>query len=310
MKLIKINKIEKHTSHDIEVEDTHCFFANGVLVHNSNGSVVKYKDRVEYQSRESVLSLHEDNSGFMNSMITKNLDFLFEGIEFKEDIAFYGEWCGKGIMKNVAVNQLPKMFVIFGCKIDDVWVDMVRQDNEQRIFHITQFPTFEITIDFNQPELSLEKLTELTLEVEKECPVGKHFDVSGTGEGIVWIANHNGHNYRFKTKGDKHAPTKTKEIVVIDIEMVESIKEFVENTVTENRLEQGISWLIEHKKELTQKSTGDFLRWVVGDIIKEEDDTIEANKIDEKKLNTAISNKARNWFFSYLDELVFSKKDK
>jgi len=53
--------------------------------------------------------------------------------------------------------------------------------------------------------------------------------------------------------------------------------------------------------EVTQKSTGDFLRWVVNDIAKEEKDTIELNNFDAGKINSAISNKARKWFFNYIN---------
>ncbi len=52
--------------------------------------------------------------------------------------------------------------------------------------------------------------------------------------------------------------------------------------------------------ELSQKSTGEYLRWIISDIIKEEHDTIVANQIDSKKLSSTISSTARQWFFNYL----------
>ena len=78
--------------------------------------------------------------------------------------------------------------------------------------------------------------------------------------------------------------------------------------LTEQRLEQGITWLKENQKEVNQKSTGDYLRWVVNDVIKEETDTIVENQLDPKKINSAISAKARVWFFGYLDREVFQEK--
>ncbi len=152
-------------------------FKGTVKLHGTNASVVKYSDRVEFQSRSRVLSLEEDNAGFMNAMATKDLDFLFSNFSANEYIAIYGEWCGGGIQKGVAISSLPKMFVIFGIKVDDVWVDLPSNlyKNEIGIYNILQFPTYEVEIDFNTPELVQNQIIEMTLAVEECCPVGKFF---------------------------------------------------------------------------------------------------------------------------------------
>jgi hypothetical protein len=278
-------------------------FTGTVKLHGTNASVVQYKDgHREFQSRERVLSLTQDNAQFMLKMMNKQLDFLFEGIEYEEYIAVYGEWCGGSIQKGVAINGLPLMFVIFGCKVDGQWIPYRdRCDNTQGIYNIHQFPTYEIEIDFEQPEFAQNKLVELTEEIERECPVGKYFGNSGIGEGLVWSCQTEHHHYQFKTKGEKHSVSKVTTIASVDTAMVASIQELVEKAVTENRLLQGIEKLKEMGKELDVKSTGDFLRWVVNDVIKEEQDTIIANEIDPKKLNPAVSNKARLWFINYIN---------
>lgn len=280
-------------------------FRGTVKLHGTNAGIVKYKDRIEYQSRERVLSLQQDNSQFMLNMAGKNLDNMFGrlGNEFTESLAIFGEWCGQGIQKGVAISELPKMFVVFGCQVDDIWVtsDYI-YDNEQGIYSIAQFPTFSIDIDFNNPELVQNKLIELTEAVENECPVGKHFGVSGIGEGIVWSAPYNGHFYQFKVKGEKHSVSKVKKLASVDTEKIANIAEFVEAVLTEARLQQGISWLKENNKPLDQKSTGDYLRWVIADVIKEEQDTIVANQLDPKSIGSVLNAKARVWFFSYLNE--------
>lgn len=276
-------------------------FVGTVKLHGTNAAVVKYKDRIEYQSRSRVLSLTSDNAGFMLAMSAKNLEPLFEGIEFKESVAIFGEWCGSGIQKGVAVSELPKMFVIFGVQVDGIWVDVYPQDNEQGIYNIVQFPTYPIDINFNAPELVQNKLLKLTLDVEKECPVGAYFGVSGVGEGIVFRCVSKGPKYRglqFKSKGEKHSVTKVKTLNPVDTEAIESMNEFVEYAVTENRLKQGLDYIQEQGLPVDQKSTGDFLRWVVNDVIKEEEDTIVKNQLDPKKLNGLISKKARTWYFN------------
>ena len=79
---------------------------------------------------------------------------------------------------------------------------------------------------------------------------------------------------------------------------MESINEFVESVVSENRLKQGISFFNENNISVDSKNTGEFLRWIVTDVLKEEKDTIEASGLDEKKVKNAIVTKARIWFLN------------
>lgn len=272
-------------------------FKGTVKLHGTNAGIVKYKDRIDYQSRERVLSLEQDNAGFMLSMSGKNLDFLFEGIEFNDHIAVFGEWCGGNIQKGVAIGQLPKMFVIFGCLIDGVWTDNFRFDSEQNIYHIDQFKTYTVDIDFNNPELVQNNLIEWTISVEDKCPVGEFFSVEGIGEGIVFTCLEDP-ELKFKSKGEKHSASKVKVLNSVDTEELEGIKEFVEYAVTDSRLNQGIQYLKENDLEVHQKNTGAFIGWVVKDILKEESDTIIKNGIDMKKANSQIAFKAKAFLFN------------
>lgn len=279
-------------------------FQGTVKLHGTNTGIVKYADgRIEFQSRERVLSLDEDNAGFMNSMVSKDLNFLFDNFQFNDYCAIYGEWCGGNIQKGVALNNLEKMLVIFGIKVDDQWVPIPNDlyDNSNNIYNILQFPTFEVDIDFNKPEESQNKLIELTIDVENCCPVGKYFGVEGIGEGIVFTCVDN-QSLRFKSKGEKHSVSKVKKLNPIDTEVLESITEFVESTVTQGRLEQGISYFKENFVEIDSKNTGLFLKWIVGDVLKEESDTLQASGLDEKKVKAAIVTKARMWFLNNLLE--------
>ena len=157
-----------------------------------------------------------------------------------------------------------------------------------------------IDIDFNQPELSQNKLVEYTDAVEKECPVGKTFGISGTGEGIVWehISNQ---RYIFKVKGEKHQNSRVKTLTTVDTESIENINSFIEYAVTENRLKQGIDKMRELGLPIEPKTTGDYLRWVYNDVVKEETDTMVANNIDPKKIGAAVSAKARMFWLNYLN---------
>lgn len=272
-------------------------FRGTVKLHGTNASIVKYADGFAFQSRERVLALDDDNAGFMAKMLETDLDVLFSRLPFDEYAAIYGEWCGKTIQKGTAINELEKMFVIFGVRVDDVWLELPEdlQYNEARIYNILQFPTFDIDIDFNAPELGQSKLTELTLAVEAFCPVGKFFNIDGIGEGLVFTCISRP-ELKFKSKGEKHSPTRVKVINAVDVEMMENIDEFIEAVVTENRMNQGITYLKEQSLLVDSKNTGEFLRWVVMDVLKEENDTMEANGLDEKLVKKAIATKARSWF--------------
>lgn len=275
-------------------------FKGTVKLHGTNAGIVSYKDgRLEFQSRERVLSEDKDNADFMKSMSSLDLDSLFSGIDFNDYIAIYGEWCGGNIQKGVALNGLPKMFVIFGCMVDDVWVDYDRHENLKNIYNINQFPTYEVDIDFNNPELVQNALIDMTIAVEDCCPVGKYFGVEGVGEGIVFTCIDQP-DLKFKSKGEKHSVSKVKKLNPVDTEVVKGINEFVEKVVTENRLEQGVQVMKENGIYPDSKNTGEFLRWVVNDVLKEETDTILESNLDDKKLKSAITTKARVWYLNRL----------
>lgn len=199
-----------------------------VKLHGSNGGIgVDANGNYWAQSRENILSLTQDNAGF--NVFAQQLKPLLEPIlekirkEHNADRAIvFGEWCGGSIQKGVALNQLNKMFVAFDvCVYFDGEVDAngtavrhyVNQHigefaiNEANIYNIYMFPTFELDIDFQDPQLAQNKLVEITNQVEAECPVGKHFGVSGIGEGVVWKGIHTTElgdtPIMFKVKGEK-----------------------------------------------------------------------------------------------------------
>lgn len=281
-------------------------FIGTVKLHGTNAGIVKYKDgKIEYQSRERVLAIGDDNSGFMNYMSQKNLEPLFERFTFEESIAIFGEWCGGNIQKSVALNQLEKMFVIFGIKVDDKWIELPTDlyQIENRIYNILQFETFEVEIDFNQPELIQNKLIELTIAIEETCPVGKFFKVQGVGEGIVFTCSTN-QDLKFKSKGEKHSVSKVKTLNSIDLELVANINQFVDKVVTENRLEQGISYFKENNLEIDYPNVGKFLQWIVNDVLKEESELLKESNLNDSLVRKAVVNKARIWFLNIVNKII------
>ncbi len=287
-------------------------FRGTVKLHGTNAGIVFQDGQTIFQSRENELVEGMDNAGFKAAMYTRSEDLAKLlltlkdefAITFLDTIAVYGEWVGPGVNKSdTGIRNIPeKTFIIFAIKINEDWVDIsrIKFNGFSTIF---EFPTYELNIDFNQPELSQNTLIDLTMAVEEECPVAKAFGVIGIGEGIVWeCLDPKYPGLRFKVKGEKHSNSKVRTLAPVDIEAIENMNAFIDSVVTENRLEQALGVLKnEMNKEANTANTGDFIRWVYNDILKEEIDTIEGNGLDIKKLGSPIASKARAWYFSHLD---------
>jgi len=294
-------------------------FQGTVKLHGTNAAIVWNEGAISFQSRERILTLDADNACFMShfidgkgvSVIESVLQALNKPLIEIGTLAVYGEWCGGNIQKGVAITGLPKMFVIFAVKLDEKWQDMESIQGfsipEHGVFNIMQFPTFNREIDFENPAEDQNGLIEFTNQVEAECPVGKHFGVSGIGEGIVWrclTPGWDSSDYWFKVKGEKHSATKVTKLAEVDVESVAAINEFVARTVTEQRCEQGLQNLTnEMLKPFEMQSIGDFLRWIFADIMKEEADTIEASGFNQKSLGGPIAKAAKRWYMERLNNL-------
>jgi hypothetical protein len=293
-------------------------FIGTVKLHGTNAAIVFHPDQtITFQSRERVLTpgKDSDNAGFAGHFSEHLPELWFQLVHLigtshvpdQTPIAIYGEWCGGSIQKGVAINGLPKMFVVFAIKVNEEWRnDLVHtiRDPEIGIYNIEQFPKWFMNIDFEKPELSQELLSKLTMAVEESCPVGKHFGQEGIGEGIVWkCVEHPSSDYWFKVKGEKHSASKVNTLAPVDVEAIENIRAFVYMAVTEARLEQGLQNLQnEQQKPFAMTSLGDFIKWVHNDVMKEEADTIVANGFDHKQLGSPIALISKRWFIEKLNQ--------
>jgi hypothetical protein len=314
-------------------------FTGTVKLHGTNAAVCSYvnpKSEIWCQSRSNIITQQSDNAGFA-AYVKANKDvfetmivgvreyfeiFANSTLNNTDVISVFGEWCGQGVQKGVAISQVPKMFVIFAIAIvgkpDESgnqsyrWIEYdtmgviynrhLNQHPNSPIKLISNYDTWEIDIDFACPQKVQNQLGKLTEEVEGRCPVGVAFGIEGTGEGIVWKATScENENFRiddliFKVKGEKHSVTRVKTLANVDIEKVNSIKEFVDLVLTEARLSQGIAVMREQGLELAVENTGAFLKWVGSDVIKEESDTMESNGLDRKEVMPVINRDARQWY--------------
>jgi hypothetical protein len=296
-------------------------FEGTVKLHGTNGGIgYDFKTgELWAQSRERIITPYDDNAAFAK-YVEANKDaikaYMHNYAENGGLVYLFGEWCGPSIQKSVAISEIEnKSFFPFELievvgEGDDATVikyDLMADDSILEIpdtYRVASFRRYSIDIDFNAPQESQNKLVELTMKVEEQCPVAADFGKFGIGEGIVWYNAETG--LRFKVKGEKHSVSKVstvKEISAEDLARISTIKTFVDTVVTENRLNQGLDKLREMGLEISVKSTGDYIKWVVGDVLKEEMDLIIASCLDKKELNPAMSNKAKEFFFAHLKTL-------
>lgn len=300
-------------------------FKGTVKLHGTNAGVCyNAANGLWAQSRENVITPEQDNAGFaffvesVKDVFIEMMTTIFVKNNLSKDdnthtISIYGEWCGGNIQKGVGITNLPKSFFIFGVKItphvdpNDLeavkanpayWVDhSYLRSPDVKIYNINDYPTWEMEIDFNRPELVQNKLSNLTIAVEEECPVAKAFGFSGIGEGIVWATEYKGVVHRFKVKGEKHSASKVKTLAPVDVEKVNGILEFVDYAVTESRFNQALEKTFLNDEPVDIKKLGNVIKWVVDDVIKEETDTMVKNGLEPKDIGKYVSTKVREMFF-------------
>ncbi len=88
-------------------------------------------------------------------------------------------------------------------------------------------------------------------------------------------------------------------LAAVDIEKVNSINEFLDTVITENRLNQAVE-VVKHTagvSELGSPQIGDFIRWVFNDVIKEESDVIDASGLEKKEIGGAVAKRVKEWLF-------------
>lgn len=302
-----------------------------VKLHGTNAAACFGSDgEYWFQSRSNIITPLQDNAGFamygtsvLSYLISVecNVRNLFpDSFSENKDVVIFGEWCGAGIQKGVAISELHKMFVIFGIALVDQENNKTYLTREHikecvshvvgeatHIFNIFNFQTFEVEIDFNNPHLIQNELGKLTEFVEECCPVGWSFGVDGVGEGIVWrpkdtkLMQDSG-NW-FKVKGEKHANSKVRTLASVDVERIESIKELAETLANNGRLEQMHQSVFNtlNGGETDIKLMGEFIKAVSADILKEELDVIAASGFAWKEVAGYTSKMCKEFIMKKLE---------
>lgn len=283
---------------------------------------MRIKDgEVAAQSRSRIITPADDNAGFAAWVESRKDWFLSLGLQ---DAVVFGEWCGPGIMKGTAINQIPnKIFAVFSISIfeqDDMGEFVIQQpDAIDAVFagggfrpsdvFVLPWTKTHITANFdNREELSvLSGLLSREVENIESCDpwVKDTFGVDGVCEGIVWypVGVDAGRkmfsDFIFKTKGEKHKVVKEKALVHVDPEVSASIAEFVTMFVTEPRLEQGVI----NTGAVDMKNMGPFLKWFGQDVEKESKAELEASGLKWDQVAKEVQVAARNWYKAKATEI-------
>lgn len=291
-------------------------FNGTVKLHGTNAGIGYDGNKLWCQSKTNIITMNLDNAGF-SFFVEKNYSYFVKIMNIiidkykiditKNNIILYGEWCGEGIQKNVAIAEFPKMFFLFDVKIvchedqkRNYYINSefneIKSDTYRRIFNIYEFKKYNVLIDFNNLPDAQKQLEKIVSDVENECPIALELGKSGIGEGIIFKHYFpNGSRCVFKVKGEKHSVTHTKEKVPIKV-YNEKLIDFVKNTVTQNRFNQALEYLYEinpeletYKKDYHMSNVTNVIKWIYDDIYKEERDTIFENNYERKLLYSEVA---------------------
>lgn len=289
-------------------------YRSKVKLHGTN-CAVQIGPPLVCQGRTTLLSPTSDHKGFATWVDTHGAWFR----TLRPDTVVFGEWCGPGVEKGMAISQVPtKQFVVFAAQLgsgDDARVivdpDALRallpRDGAPATLHVLPWEDDRLTITFSDRtslDQAAEQLNARVSSVEAEDPwVRRTFGVSGLGEGLVLYPvaadrpvpddPESFARWMFKAKGEKHRTAGTATAVQVDPTTVASIAELVTLMVTDARLEQGLSACGGNRDP---RNTPAFLAWIAADVKKESVAEREAAGLDWPPVERAVVARARAWF--------------
>lgn len=291
-------------------------YRSKVKLHGTNAGIrVTSNGQVFALSRSSVITPTNDNAGFAK-WVEGRADQLAK-LAVRGDIVVYGEWCGPGIQKQVAVNKIPdKTFAIFAVRFEGAlkdWEGLEVEPSSLRLFcvdgaHVLPWHNDgeETAIVWTDPadtlELTANEITERVSDVERCDPWVKDiFGIDGVGEGLVFYpVSHPGHNafkhLCFKAKGDKHQVVARAKAAQIDPSIAANIAAFADMVTTEARLEQGARAVADGELTFETSNIPAFLKWINADITKETGAELEASGLEQKEALRACIDRARKWY--------------
>lgn len=279
-----------------------------VKLHGTNSAVQRTDDGVFPQSRTTVLMPGMDNKGF-GEWVRKNENMF---LELSPGTTVFGEWCGPGVEKGMAVSELDrKVFSIFAVQHGSGESATLEIEPSAIAARIPTHPDIfilpwygeQLNLDFaRELDDKTEFLNSMVEAVEREDPwVKSIFGIKGIGEGLVFypileegLTPDKLSTLGFKAKGNRHRTVKTKKAVQVNPEVAENALSFAKLVVTEARLEQGVTEAC--VGEYKMKHTGALLQWIERDVQKECQAELEKAELTWKQVSKFLGHEARDWY--------------
>lgn len=296
-------------------------FQAKVKLHGTNAGVQILPDgTVLAQGRNRVLAEGESDYGFL-AWVQERSDQFATLAEPDHIVVVYGEWIGPGIQKKVAVTRLDRrVLAVFAVQRTPLEPDrppdlLLEPDRIREILpedadlFVLPWHGAPVRLDFGDRaglDQVAEALGEAVEAIGRQDPWAlETFGVDGFGEGLVlypsadpgagpWRPREDVTRLIFKAKSEHHKVTRADRTVQIDPEVLESIEAFADHFVTEPRLEQGRQEVFGEAWP-TRDRTGEFLKWVGGDVRREGALDLEASGLTWKQVAKAVNQRAVRW---------------
>lgn len=299
-------------------------------LHGTNAGIIIERDgTVTAMSRTAIITPENDNAGFAR-WVADNAEAFAKLAQPDNTMVIFGEWCGPGVQKGVAINQIPeRIFAGFAIRTFrdsspafPVIVDFSDSPENiaamlngiPRAYTIPWFNSSEtFTVDWTAPAEDLEpvlaRINAHVAHVEACDPFcAKEFGIKGIGEGLVFYPtdtkfNDRFSNFAFKSKGEKHQVVAHTKPAQADASSAVDTKAFAELVCAPARLEQGARAVTSGELDFSPQHIPTFLKWMHEDVKKECAAELEASGLDEKLAFKAAMAHARNWYLEQLKKL-------
>ncbi len=171
------------------------------------------------------------------------------------------------------------------------------------IYLMSQFGRYNVTLDFSNPAECETNLIALAESIEANSPIAKYFNKpDNVGEGVYLTAMYNGELLTLKAKGEKHGgkPKQKKVQAPLSSEEEAIISNFAKLVTPVWRLTQAITEV----NATEMKHIGMVIKWVILDILKEEEEAIaKLQPIEFKQTQRAITDIVKDYYRNYLKDL-------
>jgi len=285
-------------------------------LHGENMAVCYSNKELWVQGRNRIRTLLGDQNG-MAQFVESTKDIwitLFSQIkntyEVNTDestIVLDCEWAGDNIQKgNAACSGTDKGAYIFD------YLRVINNDTSETKFKSTEglnipegksiylmksFGSYKLILDLNNPTKCDLDLKALALKIEEHSPIAEYFDKpDNVGEGVYLTCFHNEKLLRLKAKGTKHGgkpKTPRQPKIPLTDEQLIAIAKLANEVTPEWRLNQAIT----ETNAIEIKHVGEVIKWMMQDILKEEQPVILESNIEFKKAQGAIVQIVKDYYF-------------